>query len=331
VNFELRTVGVIGGGAWGTALAMLTARGGRKVLLWMRDAETAEAVNRSHCNPRHLPGIAIPHAIEAVTEGDRLRAVQAFIVAVPAQSMREVLSGLASAIPKDVPVIIAAKGYEQRTAAPMSHIVRDTLKVTPFILSGPTFASDVARGLPAAAVLAGFKRSDAARLGNALATSNFRIYFSEDIAGVQFGGAVKNVLAIACGMAAGMKLGDSARAALVTRAAAELARLGRVMGIAHETLNGLSCLGDLVLTAMSPQSRNFSLGFALGEGHAVADALASSRGVCEGVWTAPVVEGLAHRLDAEAPICEAVAAILAGRSTPAEQMAELLGRPLKPE
>jgi glycerol-3-phosphate dehydrogenase (NAD(P)+) len=331
VSLKLRTVAVIGGGAWGTALAALAACGGRRVIMWMRDQATTDSVNRLHANPRHLPDILLPEAIEAVTDGGRLAAVDAVIAAVPAQSMREVLTALAPHIPRQAPVVIAAKGYEQRTMAPMSGIVLDTLKTMPYILSGPTFAADIARGLPAAAVLAGWRRGDTAQLGNALATPNFRIYFSDDIAGVQFGGAVKNVLAIACGMAAGMKLGDSARAALITRAAAELTRLGRANRIRHETLSGLSCLGDLILTAMSPQSRNFSLGFALGEGRSLADALASSRGVCEGVWTAPVVEKLAHELATEAPICAAVAAILDGRSTPAEQMAELLGRPLKPE
>src|SRR5439155_22757363 len=196
-----------------------------------------------------------------------------------------VLTLFKSHISREAMLIIAAKGYEQGTAASMSEVALETLRNLPFILSGPTFAVDVARGLPAAAVLAGSLRSEAVRLGKALATPQFRIYFSDDIVGVQFGGAVKNVLAIACGMAAGMQLGDSARAALITRAAAELSRLGRVMGVRYETLNGLSCLGDLILTAMSAQSRNFSLGLALGEGRTLAQALASSRGVCEGVAT----------------------------------------------
>src|SRR5207237_2076283 len=287
--------------------------------------------NRLHQNPRHLPGIALPPAIEAVTQAGRLGGADAIIVAVPAQSMRAVLKLFASHISSETTLIIAAKGYERGTAAPMSQVAYQTLRNMPFILSGPTFAADIARGLPAAAVLAGERYSGTARLGNALATPQFRIYFSDDIRGVQFGGAVKNVLAIACGMAAGMKLGDSARAALITRAAAELSRLGLINGIARETLSGLSCLGDLILTAMSSQSRNFTLGFALGEGRTLAEALASSRGVCEGVSTAPEIVGIARALKVEAPVCEAVAAILAGGSTPAAQMAELLGRPLKSE
>jgi glycerol-3-phosphate dehydrogenase (NAD(P)+) len=331
VKLALKTIGVIGGGAWGTALAVLAARRKRKVLLWMRDQDTAEAVNRLHRNPRHLPGIDLPSSIEATTAAERLRPADAVIAAVPSQSMREVLTLFAPHIAREIPVIVAAKGYEQGTDAPMSAVVLETLKTLPFVLSGPTFAADIARGLPAAAVLAGFTRGDTARLGKALAVSNFRIYFSDDIAGVQFGGAVKNVLAIACGMAQGMKLGDSARAALIARSAAELTRLGRIMRVRQETLNGLSCLGDLILTAMSAQSRNFSLGVALGEGRSLADALASSPGVCEGVATAPVVARLVRQLETEAPISQAVAAILDGQSTPEVQMAELLGRPLTSE
>ena len=331
MKLRLDSIGVIGGGAWGTALASLAARGGRHVLMWMRDAALADAINRRHENPHHLPGVALPPSIEAVTDKARLSGADLFIAAVPAQSMRGVLTSFASLISRDSRLIIAAKGYEQRTAATMSAVALETVDARPYILSGPTFAADIARGLPAAAVLAGSPRGDVARLGDALVTPNFRIYFSGDIQGVQFGGAVKNVLAIACGIAAGMNLGDSARAALLTRAVAELSRLGRAAGIRHETLNGLSCLGDLILTAMSAQSRNFSLGCALGEGRSLAEALASSRGVCEGVTTAPVVASLVHDLEAEAPICDAVAAILAGQSTPTAQMTELLGRPLKSE
>jgi glycerol-3-phosphate dehydrogenase (NAD(P)+) len=325
------TIGVIGGGAWGTALAALAAYGGRKVLLWMRNADACDILNRLHQNPAYLPGIVLPPAIEAVIESKRLGAADAIIAAVPVHSMRAVLSLFAPHIQTHVPVVAAAKGRERRTGSTVTAILTDTLPNAHFILSGPTFAADVARGLPAAAVLAGEGASDIATLGNALATPSFRIYFSDDIAGVEFGGAMKNVLAIACGMCAGMKLGDSARAALITRSAAELSRLGRALGIRYETLNGLACLGDLILTAMSSQSRNFSLGLALGEGRTLSDALATSRGVCEGVYAAPEIVNLAGRLTVETPISDAVAVILSGRSTPAAQMAELLGRPLKAE
>jgi glycerol-3-phosphate dehydrogenase (NAD(P)+) len=325
------SVGVIGGGAWGTALAVLAAQRGGSVIQWMRDAETAGDINRNHQNSRRLPGIALPPAIEAVTDPARLARTSPIIVAIPAQHMREVLTRFASHLRGDAPVILAAKGYEQTTDASMTRIAAETLSLQAFVLSGPTFAADVARGLPAAAVLAGARAADAQRLAGALSTASFRIYYSDDVTGVQFGGAVKNVLAIASGMCAGMKLGDSARAALITRASSELMRLGRARGIRFETLNGLSCLGDLILTSMSVQSRNFSLGKALGEGRSLADALASIRGVCEGLQTAPVVERLARELDTDAPICEAVAAILAGRSTSAAQVSALLGRPLKAE
>jgi glycerol-3-phosphate dehydrogenase (NAD(P)+) len=328
---RLDRIGVFGGGAWATALAALSAQPDRTIVQWMRDAETASAINRLRENPRRLPGIPLPMGIEAVTDAARLAGAEAFIAAVPTSAMRDVLTLFVPHIPAEARLIIAAKGYEHGTNAPMSAVARDTLGLMPFILSGPTFAEDVARALPAAAVLAGQTGSAAADLGNALSTTSFRIYFSADIKGVQFGGAAKNVLAIACGMAAGMRLGDSARAALITRAAAELTRLGQAIGVSAETLNGLSCLGDLILTAMSAQSRNFSLGFALGEGRPLADALASSRGVCEGVPTAPVIVSLAREHRIEAPIATAVEAILAGRSSPAEQMADLLGRPLRPE
>jgi glycerol-3-phosphate dehydrogenase (NAD(P)+) len=330
MKLKLKTVGVIGAGAWGTALATVAAHGGCRVLLWSRDEAHAAAINATHENARNLPGIALPKSIRAITDPALLSEADAVIVAVPSHAFTATAKLCAGHLRNGILLIVATKGYIPGTDRTLFGAAIELYPGTrPFILSGPSFAAHVARGLPAAVVLAGMQHGDVARLGNALGIPSFRIYFSTDIAGVQAGGAIKNVLAIACGIAEGMKLGDSARAALVTRGSFELVRLGREIGGRYETLQGLSGLGDLILTATSRQSRNFSLGVALGEGRSLAEALTHIKGPCEGIAAAPGFAKLAEKMRDGAPITTAVANVLAGKLTPLQAMEELLDRPLK--
>ena len=325
MKLNLKTIGIVGGGAWGTALAVVAARKGRHVLLWMRNAEDAAAINATHHHPRRLGDIVLPPNIEAITDRTRLAAVDATIFAVPSHALATAVSTSLPLLPDGAPVIIATKGILPGDGALTS------LAHLPYFISGPSFAHDVARGLPAAVVLAGYGRGNVARLGNALGTPAFRVYFSEDVAGLMMCGPVKNMLAIACGIADGLKLGDSARAALISRGMAELTRIGLACGGHYETFNGLAGAGDIVLTATSRQSRNFSLGVALGEGTALAEAIGAARGVCEGVAAAPAVMALARGHRCELPICDAVERILNGGLSPRAAMAELLDRPFTAE
>jgi glycerol-3-phosphate dehydrogenase (NAD(P)+) len=330
VKLKLKTIGIIGAGAWGTALATVCAHRGRRVLLWSRDAAHAAAINATHENARNLAGIRLADRIHVVTDPAALADADAAIVAVSSRAFTAAAETCAEHLKPAIPLIVATKGIVEDSDYSLCGTARDLYPRTQtYILSGPSFAGDVARGLPAAVVLAGDRHGDVARLGNAIGIPSFRIYFSTDISGVMAGGAIKNVLAIACGMADGMKLGDSARAALVTRGSFELVRLGRKMGGHYETLQGLSGLGDLILTATSRQSRNCSLGYALGEGRKLEEALAAIRGPCEGLNSAPELAELAGKLRDGAPIIAAVAKVLAGQATPVQAMEELLDRPLK--
>jgi glycerol-3-phosphate dehydrogenase (NAD(P)+) len=330
VKLKLKTIGVIGAGAWGTALATVAAHHDRRVLLWTRDRAHAAAINSTHENARNLPGVRLSERIHAVTDPAALAEADAAIVAVSSKAFTQAGKTCTAHLKPDIPLIVATKGIVEDSEYSIYGAARMLYpKTHTYVLSGPSFAADVARRLPAAVVLAGMRHGDVTRLGMALGIPSFRIYFSTDIAGVVAGGAIKNVLAIACGMADGMQLGDSARAALVTRASFELVRLGRKAGGQYETLQGLCGLGDLILTATSRQSRNYSLGFALGEGRALAEALATIKGPCEGLTSAPEFALMAEQLRDGAPIVTAVAKVLAGRLTPAQAMEELLDRPLK--
>ena len=327
-------IGVIGAGAWGTALAQVAAAGspGAEITLWMRDAAGAREINRTRRNEAKLPGVLLSRQIRASSEPSDLSGCAFVLVATPAQAVRQVLGLLASHLAQGVLLVMTAKGLERGTAAFMTDVMAQVCPSTELlVLSGPSFAADVVRGLPTAVTLAARTVAIADPVATALSGPNFRPYLSDDLIGVQVGGAVKNVLAIACGIVAGRNLGESARAALIARAFAELSRLGRVLGARPETLAGLSGLGDLVLTCSSAQSRNYQLGKALGQGRALGEILGAQQGTSEGAYTASVVVDLARKHAIEVPIISAVNEILEGRSAIEAAIGGLLQRPLKSE
>ncbi len=325
-------IGVIGGGAWGTALAQTMARAGHAVTLWAHEAETVATVNARHENPVFLPGVPLEPSIRAT--GDLAAAAAADIVLFvpPAQHLRRIAAELAPDFAAGKPAVVCAKGIERGTGALMIECLAGSLpQAVPAVLSGPSFAADVSRGRPAALTLACADRTLGRELAETLGYRDFRLYWSDDIIGVQLGGAVKNVLAIAAGIVAGKGLGASAHAALVTRGFAELQRLGAAMGARPETLMGLSGLGDLILTCGSDTSRNFSLGRALGEGRTLADILGARASVTEGVFTTDAVVALAAGNGIDMPITAAVAAVLNGAASVDDAIDGLLSRPQKPE
>ncbi|ODT87243.1 NAD(P)H-dependent glycerol-3-phosphate dehydrogenase [Phenylobacterium sp. SCN 70-31] len=328
----LRSAGVIGGGAWGTALAQVCARAGRDVLLWAREPEVVEAINARHENPPFLPGVALEPSIRATGDLADLGAADFVLAVPPAQHMRATLSAFAGRVRPGTPVVLCSKGVEQGSLKLMTDVLAETIpQARAAVLAGPSFAGEVARGLPSAVTLACADMACAEALGEAIATPAFRPYFADDVIGAEIGGAVKNVLAIACGIVEGRNLGRSAHAALITRGFSELTRLAVALGGEAETVAGLCGLGDLVLTCSSPQSRNMSVGLALGGGQTLAEALAGKLSVAEGVASAPAVRQLAAKLGVETPICEAVAAILAGEVQVDEAIRDLLSRPLREE
>lgn len=321
-------VAVVGAGAWGTALALAARRAGRSVVLWGRDPETVAAVNLRHENPRHLAGVRLDPPIAATAELAEVAGADAIVLAVPAQATRDTAALLAPFVTPGTPVVLAAKGLERATGGLLlSEVLAEVLPAAaPAVLSGPSFAADVAAGLPTAVTIAAASAEEADRLAAAFAGPAFRPYASSDLVGVQLGGALKNVLAIACGIVVGRGLGASAQAALTARAFAELSRLTVALGGRPETPTGLSGLGDLVLTASSRQSRNFGFGIALGEGRRdVSGALV------EGAATAPVALALATRHGVDAPIIAAVDAVIAGRASVDAVTEQLLARPLRRE
>ncbi len=328
----MQRIGIIGGGAWGTALAVTARRAGRDVTLWAREGEVVAAINERHENPLFLPGIAIDPAIAATGELAIAASANAVLLAVPAQHLREIAGSLAPSLRPGAAVVICAKGVEVKTGALMSEAAAAVLPGAKLaILSGPTFAGEVARGLPTAVTLATADQALGRAVIAALGTRSFRPYLSDDMVGAEIGGAVKNVLAIACGIVAGRRLGDNARAALITRGLAEMVRLARVKGGRAETLMGLSGLGDLTLTCTGLQSRNHSLGFALGEGKSLAEILGTRRSIAEGVSSAAAVGALARRLGVDMPIVAAVDAILHRAADIDETIAGLLARPFRAE
>lgn len=295
-----RLIAVAGDGAWGRALAHVAGKAGNRVVLWSRKAPAVAALNEC----------------------------EAVILAVPAQAVREVMTRIGDNLRRGTPVIISAKGIEQETGRFMNEVVREAAPHTvAMVLSGPSFAADVMKGLPTAVVLAAPTLAEAGEWAGRLSLPAFRIYGSDDVLGVEIGGALKNVLAIACGIADGRGLGDSARAALTTRGFAELTRFGRKLGAKPETLMGLSGLGDLLLTCSSKQSRNYSFGLALGQGASVAAALGASRGVVEGASTVMIAQALAAQHGIDMPIVDAVHRIVDEKASPEEVIAQLLARP----
>lgn len=326
------SIGVIGAGAWGTALATVAARAGLPVRLWARNPQVIVAMASAHENAARLPGITLPQGIVLTSDRAELGACDCVLIATPAQAMRAVMSDFSGKLAPGTLAVITAKGIEQRTGLFMVDVLAEAAPtLEPLVLSGPSFAADVARGLPTAVTLAARSLEVARPVAEALSLQTFRPYLSDDLTGVQIGGAVKNVLAIACGIVSGRGLGESARAALIARAFAELTRIGRALGGRAETLTGLSGLGDLVLTCSSSQSRNYSFGLALGQGKTVAEASTGLKGVSEGAFTAAAVVSIAAARGLEMPISTAVLDILEGRVTVAAVIDRLMQRPLKAE
>jgi len=331
-------IAVLGAGAWGTALANLAARGGREprvetaVTLYAREPAHVAEMAATGFNARRLPGVPLLSNITPSADLAVAAEAEVILAVVPAQALRALLEQLAPLISRPgAPVVVCAKGIEHGTGRFLSEVVSETLPAhPPAVLSGPSFAQDVSRSLPTAVTLAAADADLAARLGALLSGPGFRVYSSTDLRGVEIGGAAKNVLAIANGVAAGRELGASAGAALLARGFAELSRFGRAYGAEPATLMGLSGLGDLVLTCTSPLSRNFSLGVALARGRTLAEASAQI-GLAEGIHTCGVLVDLANARGIDMPIANAVDAVLAERITIDEAIAELLARPSKPE
>lgn len=319
---------VLGGGAWGTALAVTMLRAGHEVRLWARDAETVEAVNGRAENPRYLPGIRLDPVPAATTQlGEALDGAEIALAVTPAQTLRAVLEAARQKVPAETPLVLCAKGIERETGKLLSAVAQEVLPGNPVAaLSGPSFATDVAQGLPTAVTVAAKDAERAAALAAMLTAPAFRCYSTDDLIGVEVGGALKNVMAIAAGAVAGAGLGASAQAALVTRGFVELRRIAAGFGARAETLMGLSGLGDLILTCGSAQSRNFGYGFAIGRGEDVAN-----RPLAEGVATAGIAAKLARERGIDAPIVETVDLILSRRITLGEAVEALLSRPLKSE
>jgi glycerol-3-phosphate dehydrogenase (NAD(P)+) len=325
----IQTISVLGGGAWGMALAQSCARAGRSVTLWEHEPGNAASLETKR-ESLFLPGVRLDDSIKVTRDLAAAARADAILLVVPAQAMRAVCTALAKVLTAPTPLIACAKGIEHGTHKFMTEIIADSVAVAmPAILSGPSFAADVARGLPTAVTLAASDGKLAGDLAQAIASASFRPYHSTDVRGVEIGGATKNVLAIAAGIVTGRGLGASAAAALTTRGFAELVRFGNAYGAKPETMTGLSGLGDLILTCSSPQSRNFSFGVALGKGEKP-DGAAHGK-LAEGAFTAPVLLEMAREKNIEMPISVAIAAVLAEKLSVDEAIGSLLTRPIKSE
>ncbi|MEY3292877.1 MAG: hypothetical protein RJB12_648 [Pseudomonadota bacterium] len=329
---QFKTAGVIGAGAWGTALAQVAGWAGLDVLLQAREPEVVESIRTRRINEAFLPGVVIDDHVSVTGDLADLGACDLILAVPPAQHMRSTLQAFAAHHRPGVPVILCSKGIERGSLKLMTDVLAETLPAAPAaVLSGPSFAGEVARGLPSAVTLACADEALGEALMGTLSAPGFRPYLATDLIGAEVGGAIKNVLAIACGIAEGRGLGRSAHAALITRGFAEMTRMGVALGGQAETVAGLCGLGDLVLTCSSPQSRNMSLGLALGQGQTVEQALAGKRSVAEGYESAPAVRELAARVGVDMPISLAVAALLNGETTVEAMIESLLSRPLKTE
>lgn len=328
----LQQIAIIGAGGFGTALACVAQRAGRQVRLWVRDPGTFMAINKGHVNPAYLPGVTLPEAIAATTDLGEAGDADAILLAVPAQFIRDVLARLVPHLRSGVPLLVCAKGIEIGTNMMMHQVVGEIAPDHPVAaLSGPSFAADIARGLPTAVTLACTDSGVGEELVQAIGTQSFRPYLSPDIIGVEIGGALKNVIAIACGITEGRSLGDSARSALMTRGLAEMTRLAVALGGQPQTMMGLAGIGDLALTCNSRQSRNFSLGLRLGQGETLAAITANSRGVFEGASTAGAAVQLALTAGVDVPITAAVDTILNGGANIDTAITDLLSRPFTRE
>jgi len=329
---EFRTAGVIGAGAWGTALAQVAGWAGLDVLLQAREPEVVESLRARRVNALFLPDVVLDSRVSVTSELADLAGCDLILAVPPAQHMRSTLAAFAAHHRPGVPVILCSKGIERGSLKLMTDVLAETIPAAPAaVLSGPSFAGEVARGLPSAVTLACADTALGQALMETLSAPTFRPYLASDLIGAEVGGAIKNVLAIACGISEGRGLGRSAHAALITRGFAEMTRMGVALGGQAETVAGLCGLGDLVLTCSSPQSRNMSLGLALGQGQTVEQALAGKRSVAEGYESAPAVRELAAKTGVDMPISMAVADVLAGETTVPEMIEALLSRPLKAE
>ncbi|PIW29151.1 MAG: glycerol-3-phosphate dehydrogenase [Rhodobacterales bacterium CG15_BIG_FIL_POST_REV_8_21_14_020_59_13] len=329
---DYQSIGVIGAGAWGTALAQTAAIAGRDVTLWAHEDDVAENINIDHVNAAYLPDITLHARIRATDNLADLGRCGAILAVAPAQHLRGVLKQFAPYATEALPILLCAKGIEQSSLKLMTEVLAEEIpSAIPAVLSGPSFAIDVAKGLPTAVTLATRYKSLGHALMEAIGTPRFRPYWSGDLIGAEVGGAVKNVLAIACGIVEGRELGKSAHAALISRGFAEMTRLAVAMGAERETLSGLCGLGDLVLTCSSPQSRNMSCGMALGRGETLDSVLSARKAVTEGVSSAPAIVALAEKHGVDMPICEAMNAILAGKVSVDAAMERLLSRPFTVE
>lgn len=322
------SIGVVGAGAWGTALANAAARAGREVVLWGRDAALMETLMQRRANPAHLPGVSLADSVRPTDDLAAAAATDAVLLVVPAQASRAVATALAPHLAPGTPVVTCAKGIERGTSLFMTQVLGEACpRAVPAILSGPSFAADVAAGLPTAVTLAARDGAVAEALAAALGSASFRLYHSEDVRGVEIGGAAKNVLAIAAGIVGGRKLGASAGAALIARGFAELMRFGKAYGARAETLTGLSGLGDLILTCSTAQSRNYALGLSLGQ----EESLHPPGKLAEGALTASVLAAMAQARGVDMPIARAVEDVLAGRHGIEQAIGSLLARPQKAE
>jgi glycerol-3-phosphate dehydrogenase (NAD(P)+) len=323
---------VIGGGAWGTALGSLMASKGVDTLIWALEPETAASINDRRMNEPYLPGVRLPEGLRATSEIATAGGREAYLFVAPAQHARTVLSSFRRVAPKGAPLLLCSKGIERGSGLMLTEVLSEVWpEASPAVLSGPSFARDVAEGLPTAVTLAAENQALGARWLATVSAPHFRPYLSDDLIGAELGGAVKNVLAIAAGAVIGRGLGDSARAALIARGFAEFQRLALARGAKAETLAGLSGLGDLILTATSPQSRNYFLGLELGRGRRLDEVLGGRNSVTEGVATAPALIAMAKAAGVDMPVCAAVADLVAGNRGLDEIIGSLLARPLKAE
>ncbi|WP_282604864.1 NAD(P)H-dependent glycerol-3-phosphate dehydrogenase [Pelagibius sp. Alg239-R121] len=328
----IQRIGILGSGAWGTALAAAVTAAGRQALLWARNPALAQEINNQNGNSVYLPHIALDPSIRATSDAGDLAGIDALLLVVPAQHLRGIASGLNAILPKDLPLVLCCKGIERGSGKLMTEVAAEVLPGRPqAVLSGPTFAAEVAAGLPTAVTLASDDAALATALAEALGNRTFRPYISQDLIGAEVGGAVKNVIAIACGIVQGRALGENARAALITRGLAEIVRLGLAKGGRAETLMGLSGFGDLTLTCTAVQSRNYALGLALGEGANFEDLMSVRLTVAEGVESAAAVTILAKSLNIEMPISRAVNAILHQGADIDAVIGSLLARPFTTE
>lgn len=327
-----RRIGVIGGGAWGTALAHVLADRGLSVRLWAHEAETVAEIRSRRTNSIFLPGVTLSDNIEAVSDLGDLSGCELFLLVTPAQHAGRIAKELSAFISPDVPLVICAKGIEQATGRLLGEVLSEAVPgATLAVLSGPSFAIEVARGLPAALTVACPQEAVGEAIARALGSRQLRLYWTGDMIGVQLGGAIKNVLAIAAGIVEGKQLGANAHAALVTRGFAEMKRFAAAFGARPETMSGLAGLGDLLLTCGSSQSRNMSLGRALGEGRSLDEILGERRAVTEGVYTAAAMVRVAAERGVAVPIADAVHRIVQGELTVDDAIDELMARPIRPE